>query len=564
MFNKVETLKDLCTSLEIISVYDTCVYSTQESLYMFKQKINEIVLAYNHDTNKLLEELKKIFDMVDNLQLSVKKEVSNIMIEFLENGTLAEVINKDIFGYILERLKYLSDLIGGFDERISQLETKYTNLDKKVNDLTDTVENNYKTLDTKINKNNTDINIKVDGIRDNLQHQIDNIGEGGSGENPNIAEALNNINFATGLKGGKHYNEGLECTVWSYTIPKTNGTFKQGFSKYYKTNELNHAPDLTFDKYDICDDISIDYNATVCITGSPNKADGTGFMGVNITDGVIRCQKTDGWFTCGIDSNNSLKFFMPDVSADTIKSQGISNAFDTMQPLVINGGIPSSEIINKYGYDKFYTEKHPRTVFGEDKKGNWVFLVVHGRTKGQKGCTYASLSSELIGTYNLKNATAMDGGGSTELIINHSKVNWNIENYGLDRRKRPHTLCFVLHDSPQNDNQRQANDIAKLVSQLSDRVIRLESKNGVFIEQLVGMGTTTDLNNLNRSGIYWATRETPNAPGGASYGILHFQIEPGAQMQYAFPYADNGFPILMRRINSSTGNWGSWVEPKLP
>lgn len=555
--SKIKELEKLCQSLEIISVYDTCCYSYEEMLYMLKAKINELVLKYNCDKDSLIKLVDDLFNKLDNLQKDVKLNVADILLQMLEDGTLTQIINEEIFGYIMARLKELTDLVNTFDTRIKTLETK---IEEYYNTLNTKIDDTKTSLTNKINNNHTEINNKVDGIQQDLQTQIDNIEVGGGGD-VDLTPALNNKNFAMGLQGGKEYLEDLECTVWFYKIPKSNGVLKQGFSKYYKTNPLNHEPDMTMNKYDICDDISIDYNATVCITGSPNKADGTGFMGVNITNNEVRCNKTDGWFTCGIDSSNSLKFFMPDVSADVIKSQGIQNAFDTMQPLVINGTIPPSEIINKWGYASFYEDKHPRVVFGEDKKGNWVFMTVHGRTKGQKGCTYASLASVLIDKYSLKNATAMDGGGSTELVINHSKVNWNIENYGADRRKRPHTLCFVLQDAPTNDNQKQANDTAKLVSQLSDRVIRGESQRGVFNEYIMAHGVV-DPNTIRRSGIYWVKHDTPNAPGGISYGILHFEVEPGARMQYAFPYADNGYKIMMRRLVTETGQWGSWVYPE--
>lgn len=554
---RIKELQKLCQSLEIISVYDTHCFSYEEMLYMLKQKINELVLKYNCDKDSLIKIVDDLFNKLENLHQDVKLNVAEILIKMLDDGTLTSIINEEIFGYIIARLKELTDLVNTFDGRITTLET---NIEKYRTELIEKINNLEIKLTEKINGDIKIVNDKIDSVKNDLQKQIDEIEVGGGGET-DLSPALNNVNFAMGLQGGKEYLDDLECTVWFYKIPKSSGTLKQGFSKYYKTNPLTHEPDMTFDKYDICDDISIDYNATVCITGSPNKADGTGFMGVNITDNVIRCQKNDGWFTCGIDANNSLKFFMPEVTAETIKSQGISNAFDTMQPLVVNGTIPPKEIIDKHGYNIFYVDKHPRVVFGEDKKGNWVFMTVHGRTKGQKGCTYASLASVLIDKYSLKNATAMDGGGSTELVINHSKVNWNIENYGADRRKRPHTLCFVKHNLPENDNQRQANDMAKVVSQLSDRAIRGESQRGVFNEFIMAHGIV-DPNTIRRSGIYWVKHDTPNAPGEISYGILHFEVEPGARMQYAFPYADNGYKIKMRRLVTETGEWGQWVFPE--
>ena len=62
-----------------------------------------------------------------------------------------------------------------------------------------------------------------------------------------------------------------------------------------------------------------------------------------------------------------------------------------------------------------YTQRHPRTAIGTDKKGNVYLIVVDGRSKGNaEGVTIAELTKvcEWLG---LRDAMNLDGGGSSSM-----------------------------------------------------------------------------------------------------------------------------------------------------
>lgn len=557
--SKIKELQKLCQSLEIISVYDTGCYSYQEMLYLLKNKINELVLKYNCDKDSLLKVVDDLFNKLENLQQDVKLNVAEIILKMLEDGTLTSIINEEIFGYIITRLKELTDLVNTFDGRITTLET---NIEKYRTELIEKINSLETKLTEKINTNHREINDKVDGIRDDLQKQIDDIEVGGGGTPTDITPALNNINFGEGLKFKTMAHPTLGVTIWYATIPKSSGTLKQGFSTYYRNNPLSHEADKTDAKREVLDDISQYYNSTVCISGSAFHSDGTGFIGTIIDDGVIKHSDGRGWFTCGIDNNNTLQFFMPDTPAETVKAS-CNTAFDIMQPLVKNGALMDSSWYNKW--EGFYDKKAPRTVLGEDKKGNWFFMVTHGRTKNQgEGVTYATLADVLINEFKLKNACCTDGGGSAEIILNNAKLNWNIDNFGTERRKLGNGIVFFKHPAPENKGQEAQDTSSKITSYVQNLVNNTASKQGVFYEMLKGAYVPyDDLNQIKRSGLFWAHAWTQNSPGSISYGILHFQVDENNAMQYAFPFADNGYKIMMRKTQSESNyTWGSWVYPQ--
>lgn len=552
----IEELRTLCVNLEIISVYDTCCYSVPDMLYMLQNKINEVIVTNNNDKLAMTKALEKIFAYIDDISGNVAIEVRKILMEMLDDGRLADVINNQIFGMINKQIADLTTRIEKAEKEIVRVETELTD---KVNEVDER-------LDSKIDDTNKALKDYVDRADKILQDQIDAIepGGGGGGGEVDLQPVYDNTNFSTGLQFNSHKSETLGVQIWYATFPKDRTTLKQGFSEYYRNNPLTHTADTSYSgKGENVDNISKYYNSTVCISGSAWHSDGTGFIGTIIDDGVIKCDNRKGWFTCGIDANKNLQFFMPETTASQIKNQGINTAFDCMQPLIKDYKLLPSEWYNKYS--GFYSNKAPRTVFGETRNGEWFVMVTHGRTKGHDdGVTYATLTDYLINRFGLKNACCTDGGGSAEMVLHNNKVNWNIDEYGTQRRDLGNALCFSLRPSQQNLQQEYEYESSAIRGYHSERLIDTVSKQGVFYDQVKGAYYPgDDLNEINRSGMYWCHPWTANGPGSISYGIMHFQIDGKNAMQYAYPFADNGYRIMMRRTNSE-GTWSgqSWVYPE--
>lgn len=346
-------------------------------------------------------------------------------------------------------------------------------------------------------------------------------------------------NYLTDYTGQKLYDGSAKSTYWVYKIPKGNNIMQQGYSDYYDIHKLRHTEDhnkLEAAKQSV-DYLASKHGATLCINGVPYSDHG--FHGVNIYNGEIRNEITgissqDGWNTLAIDDNGDFKYFNPKVTAKEILSQGYNTAFDIMQPLLINGQEPSDDIKYMWGKAKWETDREPRSVIAQDKsKQYYYFMVFNGRAYNEQGFTYADLA-RICKEQGCYEAHALDGGGSTELVVEGKKINYDIENGGKSRRLSPQVLYVgqALEDA-------------------------------TFKGMITRVGENADLNKINKSGVYWAYNYTPNAPGnpgGRSYGIVHFQISDNDAMQVAFPFtSDKGYHTKIRRT-IGIEQYSPWVD----
>ena len=65
----------------------------------------------------------------------------------------------------------------------------------------------------------------------------------------------------------------------------------------------------------------------------------------------------------------------------------------------------------------------PRSAFGVTKYGDYIFAVVDGRQAHSHGCTLQEWASILINQFGAVDAINLDGGGSSELIVDDTIVN---------------------------------------------------------------------------------------------------------------------------------------------
>lgn len=109
---------------------------------------------------------------------------------------------------------------------------------------------------------------------------------------------------------------------------------------------------------------------------------------------------------------------------------------DEGEPFNYSGDIPQP--------DTFFERRHPRSVVGQDGRGNVWLIVVDGRVPGDaEGMTVSELTSLCI-RLGLTDALNLDGGGSSTLwtrgagVINHPCDNHRFDHEG--QRKVPNAL----------------------------------------------------------------------------------------------------------------------------
>ena len=99
-------------------------------------------------------------------------------------------------------------------------------------------------------------------------------------------------------------------------------------------------------------------------------------------------------------------------------------------PMLIENGIAShSEEDFK---SAFTAARHPRSAVGVNDAGQWVFMIIDGRNgMHSSGATISELT-EILRSYRVTHALNLDGGGSTELIVD-GRI-YNIPSDGYERR----------------------------------------------------------------------------------------------------------------------------------
>lgn len=131
-----------------------------------------------------------------------------------------------------------------------------------------------------------------------------------------------------------------------------------------------------------------------CATGDPVRP-----IGFAASRGSVYSQAEPGKPILYINQNNAISFDKP--------TGKIYNAVSGDRMLVAKGKKVA-------GLDK--TQLHPRTAFGMNQNGRWVYLIVVDGRETSEGATYDELAEMLV-SYGAYTGMAFDGGGSSTMAI---------------------------------------------------------------------------------------------------------------------------------------------------
>ncbi len=128
--------------------------------------------------------------------------------------------------------------------------------------------------------------------------------------------------------------------------------------------------------------------------------------------------------TMAWDSYDDAVFSL--ASGDVIDWYAKSNAIQAGPLMLYNGNaIWADEGFNS----ALISARHPRSAVGMNTSGQWVFMIVDGRNgMHSSGATISELT-EILRSQNVNYALNLDGGGSTEIIINGRMYNLPSDGY---------------------------------------------------------------------------------------------------------------------------------------
>ncbi len=161
----------------------------------------------------------------------------------------------------------------------------------------------------------------------------------------------------------------------------------------------------------------------ICDTHQSKAAINAGFFAViNTTKGYpIGALKVNGnVINQPYEGRGCLAWNDNDEAVFSVASEELNYWYDMSNiiqagPLLINEGIPSN--IDEGFNNSFLSARHPRSVVGLTQNGEWIFMIVDGRNgMHSSGATISELT-EILRSQKIPYALNLDGGGSTEIII---------------------------------------------------------------------------------------------------------------------------------------------------
>lgn len=184
-------------------------------------------------------------------------------------------------------------------------------------------------------------------------------------------------------------------------------------------------------------------NAVVAINGAGFKDPGhtsTGGMprGITIVDGKIITNNEYGRPATGglIGFTNENKLvLLKNVTAKEALKQGVRDAVSWGPFLIVNGKAAYTSGNGGWGYAA-------RTAIGQRKDGIVLMLVVDSNYNRTKGASMVDLT-KIMQQYGAYNATNLDGGTSSVMVVNGKLINNPIDG-ALRKQTRPIATTFIV------------------------------------------------------------------------------------------------------------------------
>ena len=161
--------------------------------------------------------------------------------------------------------------------------------------------------------------------------------------------------------------------------------------------------------------------------------------GVYIQDGTIlqdTPQKSHTKQYClGIKADGTMKAYPYTIGASEILNDGCINAVTGFVPLIEDSmKVPDSVLsVCPHAF-----EKHPRQIIGTMQNGDYFTFTCDGRATGQEGMTLNECINFLT-NFDILFAFNLDGGGSTQTVVNKKKINRDIT---TPLRRIPNCIVF--------------------------------------------------------------------------------------------------------------------------
>lgn len=433
------------------------------SFYEYLARNNELLQLLAERIWGYDEEIQEYFQRWEDNLSTINDEVIQMMITWLEDGTLADIINNELFNRKVEIYLQKNEPVTDFEnsywnelvtEDDIQIRKKELTLWKKLFPLTKTrnVSNEEGiTLDDLLIEKSDEIQ----QIADDLDLRMTTFE---TTTNQKIDDYINTPIYDGGdISYKRHYAE--------------NGTV------YYLTEIPMKDKSLEYEIFPndpkTIEEFAKEKNTVFASNGGQYTSDGSELRSPVIVNGEIIYNDPRADLPhrqiMAIKNNGKLTSYPSQTDANIILQDDVKHAFSDFITLIENYQLRD----DLFNIHEGVAGKHPRNVIGQKQNGDLVYLTCGGRGIGGIGLSGEDVA-KIIQRENVKFAFLLDGGGSTQTVIRGNMINPTVANtsdnhIGLSKRKRPSSLYIKAKGENPKDKDVQAlgADLGQLRAELN-------------------------------------------------------------------------------------------------
>ena len=258
-----------------------------------------------------------------------------------------------------------------------------------------------------------------------------------------------------------------------------------------------------------------------------------------------------------INEDRSFTEFPITATLAQLQAANAYNVFTTYYKLVENGaaldlsGVTANEATR-------VTDKNPNLAVGYKSDKTLIFFACDGRTNINTGLDSDQVAEQMI-ALGCSDAWMLDGGGSTSLNYQCSKMNRNIDDGGTTDRM----IRFTFNVKNDDSNELLVPAFAKIgeeKQQLLKQVMPAINAIGNPVstsENILDLALTQDKSLVT---YYYTGSDTSWTPFNDDYQYGAFVVERAGAVTIVTAYKYNG--LRKARITYANGHWYSWVRER--
>lgn len=256
-----------------------------------------------------------------------------------------------------------------------------------------------------------------------------------------------------------------------------------------------------------------------------------------------------------INQDRSFTEFPITATLAQLQAANAYNVFTTYYKLVENGTALdlSGVTANETGR---VTDKNPNLAVGYKSDKTLVFFACDGRISTNPGLNSDEVAAQMV-ALGCTDAWMLDGGGSTSLNYQCSKMNRNIDGGGTEDRM----IRFTFNVKKEDANDFMVPAFAKIGEEKQQLLKQVMPAINAVNKAVATSGNILDLAITQNDAIvtyYYSGTDTSWTPFNDDYQYGMFVVERAGAVRVVTAYKYNG--LRKARITYANGHWHNWIR----